>query len=279
MRQITIRSSTTDYVVVQLVGETADYRVYVIRKESSMEEFLMKIASNIASNGLLDREAYLLRELHEEMSLRDEEYVRLGMSEKSLGYQRCFPRLVETFLVSGQGNRRANIIAIYGAESMLDLVPIEQWRVRAKVRIDPRSSAWIMGRLLKIFTLTHPLGVSSGKVDGGNILVNPIEHHVLLFDWTRAHRHEGSLPKLIAAEEISNAARQVVLALGGNPATGQLPEHEQLRDSRYADMLKRMIDKNVSGSVSAGAEFYRLLDQLWEPGFHPFATHKLSLSL
>ncbi len=158
---------------------------------------------------------------------------------------------------------------------MSELVPIGQWRARELVRLDPKSSAWIMGRLLKIFTLTHPMGVSVGKINGGNILVNPIEHHVVFFDWTRARQSDGPVSGRVAREEISQAARQVILALGGNPVTGELPSHEQLPDARYASLLTAFVDKEVDDAFTAGSKFYTLLDELWEKEFHPFTTHPI----
>lgn len=269
-----IRSQTTTYQVGALVGKTASYNVYIVTSGVG-EQHLMKTAVTDHCNGLLDREAFLLRELHQEITHRNAEYKARNKTDHGLGYQRCFPRLVESLVVPEQGQRRVNIIAVYGASSVKDLVPLEQYRTRANARIDPKSSAWIMGRLLKIFTLTHPMGVAAGKIDGGNILINPIEHHVVLFDWTEARHHDGQLPRTVACEEISHAAKAVILALGGNLATGELPTSDQLPDSRYADYLKRMAHGSVCDAVSAGAQFYELLDTVWKPSFHPFTTTPL----
>ena len=271
MSQI-IHGKTADFAVAQQVGKFPDYNVYIANGVASGEEYLLKIASGVTSNGLLDREAFLLRELREEMERRNTEHKKQQQTEHGLGYQRCFPRLVESLVVHLEGQRRVNIIAIYGASSVKDLVPLEQYRTRARTCIDPKSSAWIMGRLLKIFTLTHPIGVAAGRIDGGNILINPTGHHVVLFDWTQARHHDGVLPRTVACEEISQAAEAVILALGGNPVTGELPTSDQLPDSQYADYLKRMANGSVSDAVAAGAQFYALLDTIWKPSFHPFTT-------
>jgi hypothetical protein len=271
-----IRSPTAAYEVGNLIGHTADYSVYLAADVDTQEEYLLKIASDATRNGLLDREAFLLGKIQTEIARRDAEYQReRGDETKRLGYHRCFPRIAESFTVPEQGARRVNLVAIYGNEPLTSLVPLEQWRTRERVRLDPKTSAWIMGRLLKILTLTHPLGVEIGRLNGGNILVNPEEHHVLLFDWSAARHHPGPLPKQLAREELKAAATQVVFALGGDPRTGALPASEQLPDSRYADFLKRLIDGERSEPISTGAEFYDLVDDLWERGFHPFTTHQL----
>lgn len=271
----TIRSPTAVYEVGDHIGRTADYSVYLATDAETREEYLLKIASDATRNGLLDREAFLLGEIQAEIARRDALYQRERGEDKRLGYHRCFPRIAESFLVPAQGNRRVNLVAVYGNEPLISLVPLEQWRTRERVRLDPKTSAWIMGRLLKILTLTHPFGVEIGQLNGGNILVNPAEHHVFLFDWSTARQHPGPLPKQLAREELKAAATQVVFALGGDPATGTLPASEQLPDSRYAYFLKRLIDGERSDPVSTGAEFYDLVNDLWERGFHPFTTHPL----
>lgn len=270
-----IHGKSADYAVLQLVGRTDDYNVYIVEGAADLRQYLLKIATDIHGNGLLDREAFLLLEIKEEIERRNAEHKRVNKTNQGLGYQRCFPQMVESFLVPNQGNRRVNVIAIYDAEQVKDLVPIEQWRTRERVRLDPKSSAWIMGRLLKIFTLTHPMGVAVGKIDGGNILVNPDKHHVVLFDWTQARHYDMALPKEVARDEISRAATQVFLALGGDLKTGTLPESDQLPDSRYADLLKSFANKQVIDPFEAGREFYALLESLWKTEFHPFTTHPL----
>lgn len=270
-----IHGKTANYAVLQLVGREADYKVYIVENQSSGEQYLLKIANDVLGNGLLDREAFLLSQISEEIEHRNTVFKNHNPTESGLGFRRCFPKLVESFLVPEQGNRRVNIIAVYGSSSMSELVPIGQWRTRELVRLDPKSSAWIMGRLLKIFTLTHPMGVTVGKITGGNILVNPIEHHVVFFDWTQAQQSDGPISKLVAREEISLAARQIILALGGDPVTGALPQHEQLPDARYASLLQSFVDRKVDDAFTAGAQFYALLDELWEKEFHPFTTQPI----
>lgn len=267
-----IHSATSDYAVQRLVGRTPVYNVYTAVQESTGYECLLKIAASVGENGLLDREALILREIHGVVTRIEAEHQRNEGAGKNLGYEYCFPRLQESFLVPEQGNRRVNIVSVHGVREIADLVPLEQWRTRQRVRIDPKSSAWIMGRLLKIFTLTHSLGVAAGKINGGNILINPNEHHVMLFDWTGAQHEGGLLSPEVAGEEISQAARAVFTALGGDLETGTLPTHEQLPDSRYVEFLKQLVDKQTSDSFSAMARLYRLLDEMWERSFHPFTT-------
>lgn len=270
-----IRSPTTTYEVGQLLGRTPAYAVYLVQAVDSQHEYLLKIATDVRHNGLLDREAFLLGEVWREIGRRDAVHAAETNESKRLGYHRCFPQLVESFLVPAQGNRRVSIIAIHGNEPFSSLVPIEQWRTREQVRLDPKSSAWIMGRLLKILTLTQPFGVAIGRLDGSNVLVNPVEQHLTVFDWTAARHHSGGLPLETARKEISAVATQVWFALGGDLETDSLPQSDQLPDRRYAEFLKRLMDSRVSDPVLAGVDFYELIRELWGRSFHQFTTYPL----
>ena len=275
MQPVTVTGSVP-YIAVKRLGEFPNFTVYACRATGYDSELLLKISSSVTGNGTLDREAFLLRELAVEMQRADDGYRKETNHKSGLGFNRCFPTLVDSFTVAEQGGRRVNIISIYGARQVTDLTPLEQWRTREKRHLDPKSSAWIMGRLFKIFTLTHPFGLAVGQVTGGNILINAEEHHVCFFDWSQARHYGGSLPENVAKEEISLAATAVFLALGGDLVTGKLPESEQLQDDRYARFLKRCIDKQVADAFRAGKEFYELLDELWEKSFHPFTTYHLT---
>jgi hypothetical protein len=267
-----IVSGAADYTVTQKVGVFPNFTVYVCRLADGTEG-LLKIANEVSHNGLLDREAYVLNILAEEMTQRDVEYKKRTGADKGLGFDRCIPRLIESFVTNSQSGRRLNILSFYGSKRVSEWVPLQQWRTREKVRIDAKSSAWIMGRLLKIFTLIHPAGIEIGSLSGQNILVHPENHHVTLFDWTGAVSHIGAVPKRKAADEISRAAHEVIVALGGDWETRSLPPSDQLPDNRYATMLFDLERGRYSDSFKAGQEFYELLNDLWEKSFHPFTTH------
>ena len=270
-----IRSPTTSYTVADLkkdkLAQTAVYSVYLATDETDGAWCMLKISPDIPGNGKLDREALLLKDIEREID-------RIRMTEKpgtiggGLHYEKCFPRVRESFLFTEQGNRRINIIEIPDTESIRDLVPLEQWRARERVRLDPKSSAWLMGRLLKIFTLTHPIGVCVGKIDGGNILVNPKKHRAIFFDWTEAHQYDKFVPPETVGEEIAKAATQVFLALGGNLGKGTLPASDQLTDDRYAQLLLRFMSGVERDPDKVAQNFYKLIREMWEPEFHTFTT-------
>jgi len=267
-----IRSPTASYAVVKPLGRTPTYSVYLVNDGTASDSwYMLKVSADALGNGRLDREALILKDIQAEVErLRSTE--KVGVSEGALRYEKCFPRLRESFLLKEQGSRRVNIIEIPDTDAVGSLVPIEQWRTRERVRIDPKSSAWLLGRLFKVFTLTHPIGIGVGKIDGGNILVNPKKHRAIFFDWTEAHQYEQFVPPEKVGEEIAQAATQVFLALGGNVSTGVLPESDQLPDTRYVDLLREFISGAERDPDKAAQRFYKLVREMWDKEFHPFTT-------
>lgn len=266
-----IRSPTTTYTVNKALARGSAHNVYLVSDEKDGGWFMLRVSLDIPGNGRLDREALILKDIEAEVErIRSTEMP--GSTGGALRYEKCFPRLRESFLFKEQGNRRINIIEIPDTEMVSNLVPIEQWRTRERVFIDPKSSAWLMGRLLKVFTLTHPIGISVGKINGGNILVNPEKHRAIFFDWTEAHQYEKYVPPEKVGEEIAQAATQVFIALGGNLATGILPPSDQLLDTQYAELLLEFMSGRERDPDKAAQRFYKLVRAMWVEEFHPFTT-------
>jgi hypothetical protein len=159
-------------------------------------------------------------------------------------------------------------------EQVMELAPLERIASRENTRVDPRTSAWIMGKLLKLLTFTHDHGVTS-TITGENILINKNEHFVALFDWSNSLQREEPLSGHVAAGEIAAAAKEVIKALGGNPDTGELPQDDQLPDVRYEAFLWNLACEKQDNAHEAHQGFYRLVDELWPKGFHPYAAYPL----
>jgi hypothetical protein len=266
-----VESPKAVYSVVKPLARTSTHTVYLATDIADTAWYFLKISLDVSGNGRLDREALILRDIETEVErIRSTEVP--GTTHSGLHYEKCFPRLKESFLFKKQGNRRINIIEVLDTDTVETLVPIEQWRTRERVRIDPKSSAWIVGRLLKSFTLTQPIGIGVGKIDGGNILVNAEKHRAFFFDWTDAYQYESFVPPEKVGEEIALATKQIFIALGGNLSLGTLPSSEQLTDTRYAELLLEFMSGRERNPDQAAQRFYKLVRDMWVAEFHPFST-------
>jgi hypothetical protein len=270
---------TDKYLVGKLIGETDQFRIYQCELPEGGVGIL-KIAVSPAQNGLLDREAFILQALREEAEKSEEEY-RKQNPDKVLNYAIQFPNLVDSFISPEQGNRRINIMNFVNvSDDIGKLVPIEQVVTRDRVRVDPRTSAWIMGKILKLLSFAHGQGISVGRITAENILLEREEHYVAFFDWSEAMVHmENDVPVEVAGQEISQAAKVVISLLGGNPYTGELPADEQLEDDRYAQHLFALAQGKEKDSFRAHGAFYDLIrNALGWSGKHKFTTYSLERS-
>lgn len=270
---------TDKYTVGTLLGETDQFRIYQCQLPDGGVGIL-KIAVSLAQNGILDREAFILQTLREEAERCEKEY-RKQNPDKVLNYAVQFPNLADSFVSPDQGDRRINIMNFVNVSDDLGrLVPIEHVITRDRVCVDPRTSAWIMGKILKLLSFAHGQGISVGRIAAENILLERDQHYVAFFDWSHAILHAGNeVPVEVACGEISQAAKAVISLLGGNPDTGELPPDDQLEDDRYAQHLFALAQGEENDSWCAHEDFYKLIrNTLGWRGYHPFTTYSLERS-
>lgn len=272
-----VHSPTRAYEIVKLIGSTGLCKFYLVREAGTTRDLVLKVAQAAEHNGVLDREAALLRDLKDASDRIEAEYASKNPGQHKLNYQFCFPDLVESFVSEAQGGRRVTVVRFDGIEDFSKLSALGHIAARERTRIDPKTSAWIMGKLLKIIAFAHDQGVGIGNLDGDNIMIDRAEHFVLVFDWTDARRYEPVIPQETAAAEIADAARALISTLGGDPATGTLPASEQLEDERYVYILRRMVSGRESDAFRLHGEFYGLIRELWpRRGFHPYTAYPLT---
>lgn len=233
---------------------------------------ILKIAATVGSNGLLDREAYVLQLMKDEAQKMDEEYAAMtGGTKPPLNNHFFFPNLIETFIASDQDFRRVSVFSFPDiAKELSELIPIS-YLVQDNLRVDPRTSAWILGKLLKLLVFTHQQGISLGTITGENILINKKEHFVCLFDWTEATIAPVEISQKKASEEISQVTKEILSILGGSE-NGSLPPDEQLVDNRYEDYLRLLVSGAENDAYTAHQKFYELIRDLWPREYHPFKT-------
>lgn len=270
---MSIRSLTYRYQVGKLVAEAPAYRLYLCKQEETGRQCLLQVAANAAHNGAMERNAYFLGELKREADRLEEEYARVVRDpNKTLGYDLGFPELVDSFVCAEQGGRRINILAFRNVEDVSRMVPISNITNKDRRRVDLRTSAWIMGKALKMFAFAHSQGIVGERV----ILIEPSQHYVVFFDWSEAMAFPGGkVPETTSRKEISQAATAVINIMGGDPDTGSFPDDEGGKYRQYTDHLVGLAGGSQHNAERAHARFYELIDELWERAFHPFTSFEL----
>jgi hypothetical protein len=133
-----------------------------------------------------------------------------------------------------------------------------------------------MGKLLKLLDFAHSIGCTVPAI-GENILINRDRHTVTVFDWIESTITDGPVLPEIASREIAQAAREVIIALGGEPTTGQLPADPDLEDEWYQEMLMSLASGEYTNAGEAHTLFYQFVRSRWPSKFHPFAAYPVRI--
>lgn len=266
-----VRNGSRLYQVGKQVAETSTYRLYLCQDEAG-RQCLLQIAAAVEHNGALQRGAYTLKELERRANELEEAYARVKKNpEAMLNYRLGFPELVDSFISREQGARQVTILAFRNVEDVSNMVPLSNITVKDRLRVDLRTSAWIMGKLLKLLAFAFAEGFSV-DVTGNNVLIEPKQHYVLIFDWSTAQVYPEVAPRDMQSLQISKAAQAVVVVLGGNLETGTFPDES---NKVYTDFILKLARGGMRNAEEAHKEFYALVDSIWERTYHPFTAEPL----
>lgn len=262
------------YEAGKLVAEAKSYRMRLCKEVSTGRQCLLLVAQSAEDNGVLDRIAYFLRQFTTKAEELEEKYAKIkAESDPPLNYNLGFPEVLDNFVVSDQGSRRVIILAFRNVANVGSMVPVSNI-ARQHRRIDIKTSAWILGKSLKLLTFVHSLGTLVGRLDATNILIEPDKHYVVLFDWSDAKSHPNGVSAEAARQEISAVARVVIDLLGGDLASRLIPYKGN--EDGYEPYTQHLFELAAGGSSSAQEAhkaFYALIrDHLNWQGFYPFTS-------
>jgi hypothetical protein len=263
----------TRYVVTSLIADAVSYRLYIAHDEAAGTKHLVQIASELEHNNLVDQAAVTLGKLKRTADLFEARYAEENPDARPLGCEKLFPSLEASFEVETQEGRRANILTLLGIDNITKLVPLSNYR-REHKRVELPTSAWILGRILKLLGLAHACGISPPSIGGGNVLIEPDEHRVIVINWINAKKHFGAIPEEEAASDIAKAARAVFSAVGGDPMTLDFP-HDAEGGEQYIKLLRRLATQQEHDAHRAHVEFYDKVYALFGREFRPFQTRPL----
>ena len=275
--KVFVQSTIAKYEVGALLAETTAYRVYLCQEVESGLQYLLQIASSVEQSGKLDKASFALGKLKTIAAEYETLHAEQG-GTRLLSYERLFPMLIDSFVPERQGGRRVNILGFSEVDDVKTLVPLSNLTAKDHQRIDLRSSAWILGRLLKLLGMTHSEGISVNMLSGANVLIEPSRHFAVVFDWSSAQTHPGQLvPRKNRVEDVANAAKAVFIALGGDPLTADYPYVRETDDNdrRYIALVTRIMQQRESSAERAHQQLYGLIDDIYGRKFHPFTPMPL----
>jgi hypothetical protein len=260
------------------IKATSCFNFYICTTpEHPEQELVLKIATEVEYNNLLGQEVSRLHFLRGQAVDLEKEYLHISKEkEPVLNYQLGFPKVVDSFVSETQGGRRVAILGFDIANELGNLVPVLHVTTRDRVRVDPKTSAWILGKFLKLLVFFQSQNISVGQVSGGNMLIERDQHYLAFFDLSDAVFYPEGVPKEIFRNEISKIAQAVIVLLGGSGASGKIPCDDQLTDGRYEKILGRLAFGDYDDAAKAHEEFYQVMRALWGKKFHPYTTYLLN---
>lgn len=266
-------SSGAKYLIGQTLASTNEYTLYVCVLPSGRCGIL-KIAKAAKFNGSLDKEAFILKMMAAKAS---EVEAAIDPVSKPYNYQYFFPAVVESFICESQGNRRVNVLGFPDpVDEIGQLTPLSSLIEKERVRVDPRTAAWMVGKSFKVLSFAHGQGIVNNQVLASNILIEKEQHGVVFFNWSQVTMYpDGIVPQDIASREIALIACLGISLMGGNPNLGTIPDYyqDQLTDNRFMDLLRLLSWGKISDAGVAHAKFYKLIRELWPRYFHPYTAY------
>jgi serine/threonine protein kinase len=188
------------------------------------EDVLFKVAQAASENDLVENEAKILKQLYPE-----------GQADEN--FYRYLPKVIDSFMLKGKTNRRVVVLPWFKQHRSL----AEVLRIYPQ-GLDFRDMVWMFKRTLVGIGFAHTKGVVHGAVLPTHVLVHPTDHGAKIIDWSyspglgepirvmNSDYQEFYPPEVLAkkpatsATDIYMAAKCAVALVGGNVASGRMPD-------------------------------------------------------
>jgi hypothetical protein len=247
------------YKVYSISGEplvvTETYRLAVAENPTGQVGIAM-IASSLDSNYAIDKQNRILKTLQQIAADVDNEAVKMKPF-----YGALFPTALEDF--SADDGRLGIFMGYHESiRSYKQLIPLQV--ALNTVRVDMKSGAWMLGKLMKLLSFIHSLGFTVGLIDDSNVFIEKDVHGIFIMDFTSTNEEPVESEQL---EEVAEAAKVIWSAIGGtDDLNADLPFDEAImsRDDHkaFADLLLEAINGHLSAS-QMHTKAYALFDQIW----------------
>jgi len=155
----TVEGKNDVYEVGKVVAENERYRLRLCTN-SKGKELMLQVSMGPEHNGEVGRNAWMLTKLREAARVLEERFAKKG-TDKRLNYELGFSKIWDTFML--KGGRQVSIIGLRDIVKVSSAIPVVKlWK--DSLRVDLRTSAWMMGKLLKTMTFAHDNRYQIGNV-------------------------------------------------------------------------------------------------------------------
>ena len=268
-----------DIEVGSRFGETSKFRVYHGTMIDSRQPVIVKVAKTFEDGDVLAEEAAKFTR----MRIFADELKKLEQKAKNKdsGYGLLFANLEASFLEATQDDRRVNVFSIPEIEPE-KLIPLP--KLRDKLVIDLRTSAWILGRLFKFYSFFE-LQAEEDDIPfaryptflPSDFLIAPREHRLIYYNFSDeewdvvafetikpivSFISDWCEPKI---EDVRSGGEYYIPFFKGDKTATEMHD--------YLTMLERFKTKGCYSFSNAHKEFYKTIEELWGIEYYPFTYH------
>ncbi len=244
---------------------------------------VFKVARDALDNDLVENEAQTLRHLRS--------------IDRAAEFQMFLPTLEESFTyrdATSPQPRQVNILSMHpDIPSPTTLYSLKEVRQHYAIGIDPKDMAWMWRRLLSVLGFAHECGVIHSAVLPPHVLIEPVEHKLLLIDWSYAVQQTSGQPigaisttyedwyphevfqkqPPLPGLDIHMAAQSMLYLLGLDPPFDANTANMEPALQRYFDRcLHREPSTRPQDAWRLLEDFDTLIETLWGPRtFRPFS--------
>ncbi len=268
-----VKSKKRDYLLddILAVGDVADvYKAIGEEKDGNRRPYIAKVSRVPGGDKMLAREADVLKKLHD--------------ASKMDTYSRYLPTLVESFPIRDAIPKRVNVFMpqndLIGAEAIHAKMP----------NVEAKHLAWMFNRMLEILGFVHNQGVVHGSVVPCHILINPVNHGLMLVGWGQSVDFGGvvaSAPKpymgwyppevkgkkpVGPGTDLWLACKTLIYLSGGDPASNRMSATIPAGFSRFIQgCLLEGMSMRPNDLWSLKDDYRKMLTKVLGPKkFHPF---------
>ncbi len=260
--------------------DTGKVTYYVCTSSATVNYYFLMIANTVMDNTVVEDLVATLEKLqnlvaHHNYLYRDSG--RVLPKPEGLGFDHLFPLVVDHFICGEQGNRAVLILDFSFTD--LSYAIVASQLPEENVRVDLRTSCWILARLLKLTgflnlnQLTMPIGLES-------ILLERATHRLMWLDWTSLAEHEDNLDAATRRLGLKQVATAIFSLLGAS-FNGQewqyqffsTNDEQREQEENYFRLLTELMNGKFDNAVAAHQVLNKVFYEIWPTEFYPFTAY------
>lgn len=253
-------------------SDARQIKIYRVRSIADGKIKLLKVPYDKLSNNLIQNEADFLRFLADKSDEFEKKNKQLG-NEYLIHYDWLFPVLEDSFLTGPeQGGRQMNLLSICDAH-VADFVPLA--KMFSDYRVDARTSAWMLGRMLKLQTFVEQCGASF-CAHRDYIIFEPKSHRLVYLNWLDATRNPDNFRDNVASLKESATCFTCWTNWYSEEEGLEYDSDRFTNEEELLETYRFLAEYPEIDAIEAHRILYKTLDSLWGRNYHPFTYIKAS---